>query len=483
MTYDIIIIGAGLGGLTAGAKLAKEGKKVLLIEQHNRPGGCATTFKRKDFVFEVGLHEMDGLVNADMKIKIFRELGVFDKVEFLRVPEFYHFINKRFEITIPHDPEKAIEVLTDSFPEEKTGIKAYFDQIVNAKRKAKESEGKPEISLGEFLDSIINNEDLKLVLLGNLGYFHDDPYSVSLIYYSLAQGRYFQGGGNFIKGGSQKLSNYLSDFISQNGGKVIFKHMVTEIITDNNKAVGIKYKENAKEESEIKTAYADEIIANAAIPNVANMLLPKEQGERLQQSIDELEIGASLLTVYIGFKKKVKDLGSKYYSTFVFDDSIKTQADIKNNNKGDFKERSFTFIDYSQIDSALTTDDKSVGVICCIDYYSDWDKLNKEEYKAKKKEVGEIYLEKLEKLIPGIKDQIEYYEVGTSKTVARYTLNPEGAVYGFAQTPQRIIHDKMQSIENLHFASAWTKIGGGFSGAIFSGYLCAIDLLRKSRQK
>ena len=90
MTYDIIIIGAGLGGLTAGAKLAKEGKKVLLIEQHNRPGGCATTFKRKDFVFEVGLHEMDGLVNADMKIKIFRELGVFDKVEFLRVPEFYH---------------------------------------------------------------------------------------------------------------------------------------------------------------------------------------------------------------------------------------------------------------------------------------------------------------------------------------------------------------------------------------------------------
>ena len=213
------------------------------------------------------------------------------------------------------------------------------------------------------------------------------------------------------------------------------------------------------------------------------MLLPKEQGERLQQNIDELEIGASLLTVYIGFKKKVKDIGSKYYSTFVFDDTIKTQADIKNNNRGDFKERSFTFIDYSQVDSALTTDEKSVGVICCIDYYSDWEKLNKEEYKAKKKEVGEIYLEKLEKLIPGIKDQIEYYEVGTSKTVARYTLNPEGAVYGFAQTAKRIIHDKIQTIDNLHFASAWTKIGGGFSGAIFSGYLCAIDILRKSRQK
>ena len=140
-------------------------------------------------------------------------------------------------------------------------------------------------------------------------------------------------------------------------------------------------------------------------------------------------------------------------------------------------------MDYSQIDSALTAEEKSVGVICCIDYYSDWDKLGKEEYKVKKKEVGEIYIEKLEKLIPGIKNHIEYYEVGTSKTVARYTLNPEGAVYGFAQTPERVRFDKIQSINNLYFASAWTKIGGGFSGAIFSGYLCAFDILRKNRIK
>ncbi len=59
--YDIIIIGGGLGGLTAGAKLARSGKKVFLVEQHYLPGGCATVFKRKDYTMEVGLHEMDGL--------------------------------------------------------------------------------------------------------------------------------------------------------------------------------------------------------------------------------------------------------------------------------------------------------------------------------------------------------------------------------------------------------------------------------------
>ena len=75
MIYDIIIIGGGLGGLTAGAKLAKEGRSVLLLEQHNRPGGYATSFKRKDFIMEVGLHEMDGLHPRDLKTKIFRDLG------------------------------------------------------------------------------------------------------------------------------------------------------------------------------------------------------------------------------------------------------------------------------------------------------------------------------------------------------------------------------------------------------------------------
>ena len=482
MKYDIIIIGAGLGGLTAGAKLAKEGKKVLLIEQHDRPGGCATTFTRKDFIFEVGLHEMDGLDSRDMKTKIFRDLGVFDNVEFLKVPEFYHFINERFEITIPHEPEKAIEVLVENFPEEEIGIKAYFDQVLNAKKKAKESAGKKEISVGKFLDSIINSEDLKLVLLGNLGYFHDDPYSLSLNYYSVAQGSYYNGGGNFIKGGSQKLSDYLANYIVQNGGEVILKHLVTEIITENNKAIGIKYKKSTNNPLGINTAFADEIIANAAIPNVANMLLSNDLGKHLQENISKHETGASLLTIYLGFKKPVKDIGNKYYSTFVYDNSVKTQADINANNKGDFNNRSFTFVDYSQIDSALTIEGKSVGVICCIDYYSDWDKLNKEDYQAKKEKIAVIFIDKLEKLIPGIKDQIEYYEVGTSKTVARYTLNPEGAVYGFAQTPERVRLSKIESIDNLHFASAWTKIGGGFSGAIFSGYLCAFDIIRKNRK-
>ena len=140
MKYDIIIIGAGLGGLTAGAKLSKSGRKVLLIEQHDRTGGCATTFERKDFTMEVGLHEMDGLHAKDMKTKIFRDLGVFDEVEFLKVPEFYRFINSNYDFVMPHNPDKATKKLIEIFPKEEAGINAYFDRILNANQKNKEED-------------------------------------------------------------------------------------------------------------------------------------------------------------------------------------------------------------------------------------------------------------------------------------------------------------------------------------------------------
>ena len=174
MTYDVIIIGGGLGGLTAGAKLSKEGKKVLLLEQHDRPGGCATTFKRKDFTLEVGLHEMDGLHPRDVKNKLFQDLGIFDRVEFLEVPEFYRFINERYDVVIPHEPEEAKVILKALFPGEKEGIDSYYHHVLNAKKIMVEQRGQPDKSVGEFMDEVITNDYLKLILLGNLGFLCRD---------------------------------------------------------------------------------------------------------------------------------------------------------------------------------------------------------------------------------------------------------------------------------------------------------------------
>ncbi|MCK5820416.1 MAG: NAD(P)/FAD-dependent oxidoreductase [Bacteroidales bacterium] len=476
--YDIIVIGAGLGGLTAGAKLAKSGKKVLLIEQHDRAGGCATTFKKKGFTLEVGLHEMDGLHPRDMKMKIFRDLGILDTVEFVKVPAFYRFRNERKDIVVSHDPNEMAEKLTILFPDEKQGIKTYFYQVMNIRQIMKQKELNPDMTVGKFLDSIISDEDLKLILLGNLGYFHDDPYGLSWGYYCMAQNSYYTGGGNFIKGGSQMLSNALADVITDNGGEVLLNHKVTGILVESGLAVGVKYEK--KKGGEPLQAKAKDIIANASIPQVANNLLPKKY-QSFRSQFSKLSPGASLLTVYFGFSRSPKSLGHTDYSTFVYDPSVKNQADIFSNNTGSFKTRSYSFVDYSQIDSGLAAEGKAVGAIVCMDYTDDWDNLDKQAYKTRKKEVERIFIDRLNKLIPGIEDLIEYCEVGTAKTVQGFTMNPKGSVYGFAQTTDRAKTNIESPLENLHFASAWTQTGGGFSGAIFSGYLCAIGVIRKNR--
>jgi len=481
MNYDIIVIGAGLGGLTAGAKLAREGMKVLVIEQHKRPGGCATTFKRGDFTLEVGLHEMDGPGGRDMKNRIFSELEVSGNVDFLKVPEFYRFIKGDLAVTVPHDPQVAASRLAEIFPGEKEGISAYFDQILNPKKRTA-GNSDPDISVGAFLDSIIKSEDLKLILLGNLGYFHDDPYSLSLAYYSVAEGSYYTNGASFIRGGSQRLSDHLTRYIISHGGEVLLNHLVTGVEVKGNRATTVTCRRvNDPSKSPIE-ATADEIIANNAIPALAD-LLPPEPGALLRDECSSLNTGASLLTVYFGFNKPLKDLGHNYYSTFIYDSSVKSQADIVVNNRDDFSRRSFTFVDYGQLDSGLTTADKDVGAVCCVDYLDDWESLGREEYERKKEYVAQCFINRLEEIIPGIRDAIGFYEVGTPLTVKRYTLNPGGAVYGFAQNPGRKMLDAFAPIENLHFASAWGKTGGGFSGAIAGGYFCAFNILRKRARR
>ncbi len=476
--YDVIIVGGGLGGLTAGAKLAKAGKKVFLVEQHDRPGGCATTFNRKDYVMEVGLHEMDGLHPRDIKTKVFRDLGIFKRVEFLKLPEFYRFVNGRQDIVIPHDSEEAKTILAEHFPDEISGIEAYFTDVLNARKIISAASEDPLKNVGDWLDSIINNNDLKLALLGNLGYYHDDPYTLSYYYYITAQGAYYAGRANFIKGGSQQLSFALVDIIQENGGTVRLNALATKIQYKNDKPSGIEYQCMIKKEVK-EVVEAEIIVINSSLPGLAQNLLPEGKGDSLQSAMQNLKIGASLLTVYYGFKHPLQDIGCKNYSTFIYDESVKAQSDILPNNKSGFDTRSFTFVDYGQVDSGLAPVGKSVGAVCCIDYLSDWENLSRKEYKNRKNQAASHFTARLDKLMPGFADAVDYVEVGTSSTVLRYTLNPAGAVYGFAQNPDKSLDYLDMLPENIFIASAWGKLGGGFSGAILSGYMTAFEILRR----
>jgi phytoene dehydrogenase-like protein len=501
MRYNTVIIGGGLAGLTAGAKLSKFGKKVLLLEQHHKPGGCATTFKRGDFIVEVGLHEMSGLTKNGSLMQIFKMLDVDKHVHFEKVPEFYGVVSNEEDFVMPHGFDAATKALLDKYPEDEKGIKRFIKLIRGVRKEAVNLPNSrltqkliyplmpllyPNLveatkhTVGSWLDKYITNEKAKIDLVAHIVYWGDDPYKLSMYYFAMPFSGFIENGGHFIKGGSQELSNYLASYIENNGGTVLLGKKAEKIITENGKATGVTFRDSFNKNSEPVTILSDNVIANCAIPVVPS-LLEEPFSSELQQKISTKTNSCSLLCMYLGFKTDIEKFGVKYYSNVFEGEDITSLKDITKNHHGDWSKRRFIFVDYNKVDSGLTPSHKSEGVICVVDYIEDWKDLSKAEYKAKKEEIAQILLQRLEKQYPGIRNSIEYYEVSTSKTIQRYTSNPTGSVYGFAQMKNQIGTKRFRNdflIPNLYFASAWAFPGGGFEGSIQGGFLAALQMTK-----
>ena len=129
--YPTVIIGAGLGGLCCGAYLAREGVPVTLVEQHDIPGGYATAFDRAGgkYRFEVSLH---GTSVRDNRIeRILKNIGVFDKLEWVALPEVYRLITPHIDISVPQrDPQAYIQLLSQHFPDEAQGIRQFVQAMI-----------------------------------------------------------------------------------------------------------------------------------------------------------------------------------------------------------------------------------------------------------------------------------------------------------------------------------------------------------------
>jgi hypothetical protein len=195
--------------------------------------------------------------------------------------------------------------------------------------------------------------------------------------------------------------------------------------------------------------------------------------------------GILFALVYIGFNTPLHKYGVRQYSTAVCDPSCTSQTDLHHNFTGDFATRNLIFVDYGQVDSKLAPAGKTVGSICTSDYLSEWENVSDEDYTAKKQAIGALLIDRVNAIYPGLKEAVECYEVGTAKTINRYTLNPGGRVYGFTQITGQAGKNRVAQqslIENLYFASAWIEPGGGFGAALGSEYMVATKILKQDKR-
>lgn len=502
-TYDVVVIGAGLGGLTTGAILARAGRKVLVIERGNSVGGAASSYKSGELFVEGSLHETsDPNHVSDPKHEVLTRAGVIDKVKWIPSGAFYQArggpVAEPF--LMPDNFDAARQALSERFPEARNGI----DQLLGEMQRivAAAATVSPEdpvaalltqlpdaddwtLSLSQKLDRLFgDNEAIKCVIAANLSYFHDDPTTLWWIYFAFAQGTYLQGGGRYVQGGSQRLSSALARAIMGAGGKVLLRRVVSGIALNGTNATITHI---AKDGSDPQTVEGARIVGNAA-PAALEPLMAADAAAKLSRSRSRQTPSASLFALTLGLSKPPREFGVAAYSTQLLPPWMQKFADygegaaLMADEPGE-RMPPMSIVDYAAIDSGVPTPPYVLSVLG-PDLLSNWDSSDMDAYREKRGRWQVAIVRYLSSVYPGLDDAVVASSFNSALSVRQYLNAPDGAVYGFAPSPPASTSDNpfrspRTAIPGFYLASAYAGFGG-YTGVIQSAGACAEMILRES---
>jgi len=493
--FDVVVIGAGLGGLTAACRLAKEGRRVLVLERHNVPGGYASSFIRGRFEFEISLHELSGLGDEKNRGPIWRlleEYGVTDKVDFIPIPDFYRSVFPDLDITVPVGREDFEAALCDAFPRDAEGIRRFSDtmfryaeQALRANRMGPQAvmqapEEFPVLlehmnhSLADVLNAQVEDPRARAVLGQIWGYFCQPPSRMAFTIYALGVASYLRFGPAHIKGKSQALSQALMDAVEGLGGEVWLNNGAAHILTSGGAVKGVR----AEDGTEVSCPV---VVANANPAVTCLELLGRDQvPDWYLRRLGAWSGGASTLNVYLGLDAACGELGLTNHENFV-NSGYDLDAQFYKMLEG-FKHDpdGAAVTAYNVVDPDFSPPGTSSVVITLIAYADPWLRLSPYEYERMKGEMAEKMVKLAERIAPDLRSHIEEMEVATPLTNMRFTRNLGGSIIGFDQTFQGSGLVRMPArgpLDGLYFAGAWVNIGGGYEPSLYSGYLTAGEVL------
>jgi phytoene dehydrogenase-like protein len=487
--YDIAIIGAGLGGLTAGAILARAGRKVLVVERSNSVGGAASSYKVGDLFVEGSLHTTsDPHHPRDPKHEPLRRAGVLDSVQWVAAGSLYEVRGGPLDapFVLPDDFHAAREALTQRFPEARDGIMAVLGEMerLAATAPGDATPQQRDATLAQTLDHAFgDNEAVKAALAANLVCYHDDPATTWWPFFALAQGDYLRSGGRYVHGGSQRLSSALARAIRTAGGAVALRRMASAITLDGDGRIN-GFTHTAKDGSDPQTVDAACIVGNAA-PQTLATLLPPDGGDRLRAAYADRAPSISLFGLTLGLARPPRDFGVTSYSTQLLPDWMTRLADyaaattLMAQEPGE-RMPPLAIADYAAIDSGVPAPPYVLSVMG-PDALSNWDGADHDAYRAKRARWQAAIVAHLDRHYPGLTGAVVASAFNTAVSMRQYLGAPHGAVYGFAPTPPRPGAARPERspatvIPGLYLASAYAGFGG-YTGVIASAAQCADMIL------
>ena len=512
--YDAIIIGSGIGGLTAAAIMAKHDKRVLVLEKHYTAGGYTHVFKRRGYEWDVGVHYI-GEVHRPHHLlaKLFdyisdgqlewADLGeVYDKIIF--GDEIYEFRKGKAQFAAglkekfpDPDDQRAIDDYIDLVYKAQRGSQLFFAERalpplvgkLAGKAMRKGMMQFAERTTMEVLTSITNNPKLVGVLCGQYGDYGMSPSESSFAIHAGVV-KHFIHGGNYPVGGSSRFADTIAAVIAQTGGAVLTNAGVKQILVENNKATGVLMEDG-------DTYTAPIIISCAGVFNTYGSLLPPDvaRQHKFGEKLQNVRPSAAHVCLYVGIKESTEKLGLRKANYWIYPDNYDHDANLKNFLANPAKELPVVYVSFPSAKDPSWEERypgrTTIDIITVVPYqwFAKWEDTKwmkrPAEYEALKADLSERMLEKLFKFEPQLRGKIDHAELSTPLSTKHFCNYQHGEIYGLDHGPKRYEQTFLRAhtpIKNL-FLTGQDIVSCGVGGAAAAGMLTASAILKKNAVK
>jgi len=473
-SYDLVVIGSGLAGMTAANILGRAGHKVLLLEQHFQLGGLATTFKRPGgIIFDVSLHGFPvGMIKSCRR---YWNTDIADRI--VQLPKI-RFDNPQFQIETTFDREDFTRLLIEQFQIPAENVTGFFDKA----RSMSHYDSDHLTARQLFEEFFPGRMDVVRLLMEPITYANGSTLDDPALTYGIVFSNFMSKGVYTFQGGTDVLIDLMTAELQKNGVDIVKSAAVRKILVDStgglmppalapNKVSGVVIETKAGMERSAMTVRCKSVLSNANLKGTIFDMVGKEHfSADFIAEAEKVRLNNSSTQVYIALKKGYI-IDEDRCGDLLFTSTAPEFSSEKLLDK-EITSRTFSFY-YPKTRPGT---DRCYVVSSTNAHYDDWSNFDAEEYARRKSVLIEQTLDHLEKYVPEVRKHLEWTEAATPRTFERYTKHWGGSSFGTKYEGLAVSRGLPQQIEGLYHSGSVGIIMSGWLGAVNYGVIAANDV-------